>query len=240
MGNQVFNIEEAIRRGLIGRPGKRPELTREEMEELKARQRESERTGGMDDLFKDLEDHGIMIPNARLRLEWNVTRADIEKMFNYVLARMGRNERCVWNDDYDAILDWMNGSDGKNLFIAGGCGLGKTIFGRYVIPAMLYERERKVMTTCSMYDAGKRLGELLRSGILSLDDIGVENESVTYGERRDPFVELVENIDANGKLAVFTSNIGVDEMKKRYGERTVDRLVGMSRYVGVKGKSMRR
>lgn len=84
------------------------------------------------------------------------------------------------------------------------------------------------------------IDDVMKKHIVYIDDIGTEGVSVRYGERRMAFPELVDDAEKKGKLLIVTSNLTTDELKEKYGERTLDRLKAISKLVLFKGKSLRR
>ena len=76
--------------------------------------------------------------------------------------------------------------------------------------------------------------------ILCIDDEGVENEAVQYGERKILFAELVDLAEKKGKLLLLTTNLSTAELSAKYGMRTLDRLKAIIRVVHFKGKSLRK
>lgn len=72
------------------------------------------------------------------------------------------------------------------------------------------------------------------------DDIGTENLSVKYGEKRLSFAELADEAEKKGKLLILTTNLSIDELREKYGERTIDRLRAITRTVLFSGESLRK
>lgn len=75
--------------------------------------------------------------------------------------------------------------------------------------------------------------------IIYVDDIGTENLSVKYGEKRLAFAELADEAEKKGKLLILTTNLSIDELREKYGERTIDRLRAITRTVLFSGESLR-
>ena len=76
--------------------------------------------------------------------------------------------------------------------------------------------------------------------ILYIDDVGTESMAVKYGERRLAFCEVVDEAEKRGKLLMLTTNLSLEEISQKYGERTMDRLVAITRRVKFEGTSLRR
>ena len=76
--------------------------------------------------------------------------------------------------------------------------------------------------------------------IIYIDDVGTENLSVKFGEKRLAFCEIVDEAEKRGKLLIITTNLSLDEISQKYGERTMDRLVSITTRVKFIGKSLRK
>ena len=76
--------------------------------------------------------------------------------------------------------------------------------------------------------------------IIYVDDIGTENLSVKYGEKRLAFAELADEAEKKGKLLILTTNLTIDELREKYGERTIDRLRAITKTVLFSGESLRK
>lgn len=149
-------------------------------------------------------------------------------------------ENAIWNDDYSAISQWLSDNKGKGLILVGGCGVGKSLIGMRIIPLLLNYYCRKVVTVCTAGDLNKSPDDFLRSHIIYVDDVGTEDVSNLYGNKRVPFAELVDAAERNGKLLMFSTNLDEEHLKAKYGDRVVDRLYGITKRITITGKSNRR
>ncbi len=68
-----------------------------------------------------------------------------------------------------------------------------------------------------------------------LDDIGTEEVSNVYGNKRLAFAEIMDSAEKYGKLVIVSSNLTVAEIKKRYGDRVLDRVVATTKRVLFEG-----
>lgn len=98
---------------------------------------------------------------------------------------------------------------------------------------------RDIVRVADAQELNTRIDVIKQSHILCIDDIGTEAEYVHYGERRVPFAELVDLAEKKGKLLLLTTNLTIEELKAKYGERTIDRLRGITKVVLFQGESMR-
>ena len=168
----------------------------------------------------------ISIPDAK-----NVLRAGI-KYFT--------RENARWLPEYEEVASWLAGNGGRGLLCFGNCGRGKTLICGRILPLILNHYCRKVV---SCYDAQQMNAELdvvKQKHIIYVDDIGTENLSVKYGEKRLAFAELADEAEKKGKLLILTTNLTIDELREKYGERTIDRLRAITKTVLFSGESLRK
>lgn len=135
---------------------------------------------------------------------------------------------------------------GYGLLLMGGVGTGKTHFFQ-TVGAVLRAQGRYRPAIFRMMDTvGRKVDDVreyfneMSGSELVLDDIGAEPTFNEYGNRWDILPWLIEmRLAASGRTH-FTTNLSPDELERRYGARTVDRLHEMAASVAFKGKSNRR
>lgn len=147
---------------------------------------------------------------------------------------------AVWYDCYEPIVDWLTDNKGKGLLLAGECGLGKSLIGMRIIPLLLNWYCRKVVAIYTAQEMNNKIDEVLQKHIIYIDDIGTENVSNVYGNKRIPFSELCDAAERNGKLLMMSTNLSFSQLTEKYGERTADRLKAVTRTVVFRGKSLRK
>lgn len=126
------------------------------------------------------------------------------------------------------------------MFLYGNCGRGKSLLGRYVLPALLFHFHRKVTT---VYDAARMnrcLDEVLGRHIVSLDDIGTEDVVNVYGNRRHAFPEIMDAAEKHGKLLIVSTNLDAQGISQQYGDRTLDRIKSCMCRIAFRGNSLRK
>jgi DNA replication protein DnaC len=146
----------------------------------------------------------------------------------------------VWLSEYDQIVAWLTSNDGRGLFCYGNCGLGKTLICGKVIPVLLNYYCHKIVSCYDAQQMNANLDTVKSRHIIYIDDIGTENLSVKYGEKRLAFSEIVDEAEKRGKLLIATTNLSLNEISEKYGERTMDRLVAITKRVNFIGKSLRK
>lgn len=146
----------------------------------------------------------------------------------------------VWQPAYDELADWMRDTRCRGLLLIGGCGQGKTVFAAHVLPVCVNWYYGMVV---NVYDAVYMMGhvdEVLASKCVVVDDVGTEGVTNHYGQKRVAFADLVDSAEKGGKLLVVTSNLTTRELAEKYGERTVSRLMALTRCVAFNGRDMRK
>ena len=149
------------------------------------------------------------------------------------------NGNAKWMPQYDEIAEWLEYNDGRGLLCFGDCGLGKTLVCGKILPLLINHTYGKVVVCYDCKQLNRSIDEMLSKKLIYLDDVGVENESVKYGERRQCFAELVDEAEKKGKLLILTTNLSIEQLEEKYGRRTVDRLRAITKTVLFEGKSMR-
>jgi DNA replication protein DnaC len=153
---------------------------------------------------------------------------------------------------------WL--AEGMGLLLTGSVGSGKThvalglvklacglgIEARFLTMAQLlgaikatYDRERAASHRRRGPDAPGEAGlldELAELPLLALDDLGTENPTPWA---RDRLYTLVNRRYLGQRLTVVTTNLSLDELADRLGERTVSRLWGASLVVNFCGADYR-
>ncbi|WP_029902214.1 hypothetical protein [Prevotella sp. 10(H)] len=170
----------------------------------------------------------IKVPGAR---EW------LSEAFNYFL-RVEKRE-MQWLPEYDKVADWLTDNKGKGIFLYGNCGRGKSILCRYVLPAILLGCCRRVASVYDTYGMNSNIDHVLSKHIISLDDVGTEEVSNIYGNKRLAFAEIMDAAEKYSKLMIVSTNLSVDDIRKRYGDRVLDRIKSTTVRVLFEGESLR-
>jgi len=176
----------------------------------------------------------LRIPNAEKRL-----RAGLD-YFVRVFSRGG--VKCAaWNENnYRPIVDWMSDNKGRGLLMIGNCGLGKTLIGKYILPYLMRDSCGRILNVFNAQELNTRPDEIMRYHLIYIDDIGTEDVSNIYGNKRIPFMELCDAVEQKGKLLICSTNLTLDELSRKYGDRTIDRLKATTKVVPFVGCSLRK
>lgn len=176
----------------------------------------------------------IRIPNAEQRLRGGL---------DYFVKRytFGKESHAKWIEkNYRPIVDWMSDNEGRGLLITGGCGLGKTLIGKRILPLLLQDSCKKIVSIFSAQELNTKIDEILKLHIICIDDVGTEELAKIYGNVRCAFSELCDAAEQKGKLLIITTNLTANELEVKYGERTIDRLKAITKFVPFTGKSLRK
>lgn len=159
----------------------------------------------------------------------------LKRGLNYFTQNNG-----IWLSEYEQIAEWLSDNKGKGLLCIGNCGRGKTLICEKVIPVLLNHYCRKIVNCYDAQQMNSKLDEVKRFHIIYIDDVGTENISVKYGEKRIAFAELVDEAEKKGKMLIITSNLSTDDIQLKYGERVLDRLKAITKVVLFEGESLRK
>lgn len=149
-------------------------------------------------------------------------------------------DNAKWNSDYDKIADWLTDNNGKGLVMVGDCGIGKSLIGMRIIPLLLNYYCKRIVTICTAQELNKFPDNIITKHIIYVDDVGTEDVSNIYGNKRIPFSELVDATEREGKLLMFSTNLDDAHLTEKYGDRVIDRLHAVARKITIHGKSMRK
>ena len=154
------------------------------------------------------------------------------------------DNKCVWLPEYDEVADWLSDNKSKGLLLMGSCGRGKSLLCTKVIPTIVSAHYGANIICIDAPDINRfdNKGNSCASyhALLCIDDLGTESIIANnFGEKRNVFPELVDEAEKKGRLLIVTTNLTTDELRQRYGERTLDRLKAITRPVLCIGDSMR-
>jgi DNA replication protein DnaC len=163
-----------------------------------------------------------------------------ENLFNGI--KYFTAERAKWLLEYKHVAEWLSDNNGRGLLLVGNCGLGKSLLCRQVIPMIINYYYRKIVHIFDATDLNKKsmTDKILSSHLTCIDDLGTENELNDFGNRRIVFCELADRAEKDGKMLLITTNLSEEELRQKYGERTIDRLHAITRKIVFRGDSLRR
>ena len=200
----------------------------------------------IESIIQQRKAEGLLPHDGRIHLKVANAR---EKLMYAMVDCLG--ERTKWLPQYDEVADWLSDNHGLGLMLMGSPGMGKTVVIHRVLPPLIERWARKVVKCYEALDLNdtdtdnrgrevSRYKHIVQSRLIAIDDVGTEPVAQEYGEYHDYFSELVDKCERGNKLLLCSTNLSVDEMKERYGLRTIDRLAALTRIIYFTGESFRR
>lgn len=171
-----------------------------------------------------------------------------------VLARRDSMETDTAGRLCDTLAWWLTDPGKKDsLIIAGSVGVGKTtlatalgrFLAEYTNMGALVMDSNAIADGSAISDNEFYARSILHGAypavMLILDDVGIEPETVkSYGNIYHPFASIVETRYARRLPLVITTNLTMQEISDRYGERIYDRLIEMADRISINEESYRR
>lgn len=194
-------------------------------------------TQTFDAIFQEMKVHGMKMPSDKVYLNVPDSRRLLFSAIRYFVSL--EKKEAVWLPEYEKVASWLNDNGGRGLFLYGTCGRGKSILCRYALPAILLKYAGRVVSVFDIQDMNKDIDLVLSKHIISLDDIGTEEVSIKYGERRMPFAEVMDSAEKHGKLVIVSTNLNERDLRERYGDRVLDRIKVTTTRVKFVGESLR-
>jgi DNA replication protein DnaC len=188
-------------------------------------------------ILDEMRLHNIKVPATRVFFQVPNAKEVFKNAMTYYLGIC--NKKYIELPEYKMITDWLADNKGKGLFLYGNVGTGKTFITRYVIPGILLKYKRLVVSTFDVKEINADPDYVLSKKIIALDDIGTEEVSINFGEKRMVVPEILDEAEKYGKLLLITSNLGSKELVSKYGSRIFDRLIETTIGIEFQGKSFR-
>jgi len=145
-----------------------------------------------------------------------------------------------WLPEYEGVTEWLSDNQGLGLFMYGNNGRGKSFLGRYVLPAILMQYVNKIVRTADVQEMNSDIDAILSRKVISIDDVGTEEISNQYGNKRLAFAEIMDAVEKHEKLIIVSTNLNDEQLADRYGDRVVDRIIATTKRVLFSGDSLRR
>lgn len=193
----------------------------------------------------------IRRPNS---LSWG-DREYCEGLFCEIFRRVDRSIRLYRHlPEYAEVIDWMTSTDGRGLLLYGDCGRGKSIILTGIVPVLLammgsgsqpihaddFQRPYDFATSTAGFDPKMtNLEYLTRSPYPIIDELGVEPLVNDYGEKWEGFNRIINAAERYLRPLFLSTNLTKEQLLRRYGERTFDRLTRLCRVVEFRGESLR-
>ncbi len=167
-----------------------------------------------------LRDEAILLPLRKF--------SELDKDFGNQTYQNAANVLTMFAQKYPATRY-------ANIVLMGKPGTGKTVLSACLASAVLdkgfsvvsltaFEMSERMLKYHTTFDASKlsHLAPLLDCDVLVIDDLG--SESVFRNVTVEYFYHIVNERQLRNRLTVVTSNLNIDQLAARYGERTISRL----------------
>jgi len=191
-----------------------------------------------DTIVEEMRNHGMPTPREKQSLRVENSKEIMHNALNYFLRY--EELKAIWKPEYNEVSEWLTNTKGRGLFMYGNCGLGKSLLGRFVIPAIMLKYCRKVVSVYSMGEVNKNIDEVLTRPIISIDDVGTEDISNSYGNKRSAFAEIMDEVEKKGKLIIISTNLDNEALTEKYGIRVLERIISTTKRIKFTGESLRR
>lgn len=192
--------------------------------------------------------------------------AQLMKCPNYEIDELAQKYINYFSSRCKEFYPELNDNPCKGLLVMGAVGVGKTmnfrvyqqiyqkinikIDGRIFPPLHTVNDDTFFIVHVKQIESGLRvegeeyLEKLIKIKKLVIDDLGVDGDDFKdYGTSRNPVIDVIsrryDKMFTDGLVTHFTTNLNSAEIKKKYGDRNLDRIIEMTIKLGVKGKSKR-
>ncbi len=152
----------------------------------------------------------------------------------------------TWLPEYDKVIEWMAENKGKGLFMFGSCGRGKSkIIKGVLIPAFISIGKylpgfhaSLLPVKSAIYD-NWNYEQYRKWKVSYIDELGTECAVNNYGERFEPFNEIINVAEEDLNILIISSNMTPEQFLQRYGNRSMDRINRLCKNVEFTGESLR-
>lgn len=130
------------------------------------------------------------------------------------------------HEKINRVARWLYSSNQRGLILMGSMGNGKSTMLRVI--------DRLFKSTCTFGDAQDIFEHFKRSQgsmryweepLLLIDDMGIEPvRCLIYGEEYFPISRLLLHRYDKQLTTIIATNLGIEEIEARYGDRVVDRM----------------
>lgn len=190
-----------------------------------------------DQTMQEMQQHRMKTPQAKQAIRVPGSVSVLREAIAYFLGLEGR--KMHWLPEYEAVARWLTDNEGRGLFLYGNCGRGKSLLVRYVLPAIILQCCRKVVSVYDVREMNATPDEVMSKRLIGLDDIGTEEVINHYGNKRLAFAEIMDAVEKQNRLILVSTNLNEQQLRTMYGDRTLDRIKSTTKRVLFRGDSLR-
>lgn len=149
----------------------------------------------------------------------------------YSLEVESRNREFILDSNtiekIDLVSKWLFCSEKRGLLLMGTMGNGKTTMLSSI--RRLFECKTALVNAIDLYDSYKENQGLVprrNEVLLLIDDLGIEPiRCLIYGEEHYPLSKLFLYRYDRRLTTVIATNLDEEQIKERYGDRVMDRMI---------------
>ena len=143
--------------------------------------------------------------------------------------------------EYKEVIQWLSNSEGKGILLTGSNGRGKTAILKGVLPLIFKSRGYILRVLNSGEIDYKTFQSYLDSKVfIGIDEMGKDSIINDYGTKSDPVEAAIDHCEDRIKMLLMSSTLPAEQIQKRYGNRTLDRIKRLCKVVVFKGESFRK
>lgn len=150
----------------------------------------------------------------------------------YSLAVQSRGCKFVHDDNTKSkvvhVTNWLHDSERRGLLLCGTLGNGKTTMMRAIETLVGYKA--MMVVAKDVYDdfRSAEAPRYFQDRLLLIDDLGAEPERCNvFGVDYHPLSDVLLYRYRKNLTTIVATNLTMDELKSRYGDRVYDRILEM-------------
>lgn len=144
--------------------------------------------------------------------------------------------------EYAEVIQWMTGNGGKGLLLMGDVGRGKTNIVAKVFPVVMFIKFGKIVQVYHSNEIPTKHKEIIKKSYkipIVIDEFGVEPVTNDFGQKYEAFNYILDYAEMEMRLLILSTNLSLEEIQQRYGDRVLDRISRLCKIIQFKGKSKR-
>jgi len=144
----------------------------------------------------------------------------------------------------ESVANWICNGKSVGLLLCGGMGNGKTTLAKSMVDVLgaqlkLFPMFRTERDIAREKDNFEYIKDLSKTKFLVLDDMGTEGVSNSYGNVYSPTIDILTKRYELFLPTICTTNLNIEDIGKRYGERLEDRIKEMFSVIVFENESYR-